>query len=91
MPLAHGHHAARPGALEHTVQIAVQLSQRPTLKAFHLSTPGLFIQQQQVEVTAKTSRTTAITAEPLARREAPIPEVEATEERQNVVVARASA
>ena len=73
------------------MQIAIQLSQRPTLKAFHLSTPGLFIHQQQVEVTAKTSRTTAITAEPLARREAPIPEVEATEERQNVVVARASA
>ena len=31
------------------------------------------------------------TAEPLARREATIPEVEATEEGQNVVVARASA
>ena len=81
MPLANGHHAPRPGALEHPAQIAIQLSQRPTQKAFHLSTPGLFIHQQQVEVTA----------EPLARREAVIPEVEATDERQNVVVARASA
>ena len=91
MPLASRHHGPRPGALEHPAQIAIQLSQRPTQKAFHLSTPGLFIHQQQVEATVKTGRTTAITTEPLARREATIPEVEATEERQNVVVARASA